>query len=324
MNEYTIGIDVGGTKSAYGLFDSSHKIIARHQHPTENCGTCEDICDRIVKGIYDLLDEAGVCLDNVSGIGLAMPSYINFETGRIICTSNICNLKDFEAKQYFEAKLGKRVVLDNDCNAAALAEHRFGAGRGHKHMLYCAVSTGISNGIIINNELFRGSYGAAGETGHMLITPDEGVECGCGNKGCFMSWVSGSNIVKHVIHWIEAGGQTAMLEMASGDAEQIDGRIIEKCALSGDEMALKAIDTMAYYLGMWIFNTYQAYNINCYVFGGGLVKMGALLFDKAFDYFRKFNVTQPNDDIHFKFAELEHDFGIIGAEQLLVDPECVC
>jgi len=323
MERYNIGVDVGGTKTAYGLFDAEHHIVARYQQPTDGCGTNEDILEAIVDGIFKLVGNEGLTLQDVDGVGLAFPSYIDYEKGRILCTSNICNLQDCDARSYFEKRLGVRVELDNDSHVAAIAEHRFGAGRGFKHMLYCAVSTGIATGIIINNNVFRGSYGAAGETGHMLITPDAGITCGCGNQGCFMSYTSGSMIVRHIQKWLSEGGTSVMLEMAGGNPEAINGKILEEAARANDPMAIRAVDQMAYYLGVWTYNLYQIFNINCYVFGGGLAHMGDFLFDKVRRHFDRFNIYQKENPVYFKYAELGRDFGIIGAEQLLFD-SCTC
>jgi len=319
MDKYCVGVDVGGTKTAYGLFDSNHKIITRYEQPTVTSGSCEDICDAVTQGIYKLITNNDLLLSDLMGVGLAFPSYINFDSGRILCTSNICTLKNFDARDYFEEKLGVRVALDNDTHAASIAEHRFGAGRGYQHMLYCAVSTGIASAIIINNSLFRGSYGAAGESGHMLITPDEGVMCGCENPGCFMSHTSGSMIIRHIQNWIADGETTKMIEMAGGEISAINGKILQQAAEDGDAMAVKAIDKMAYYLGVWTYNLYQVFNINCFVFGGGLVNMGPLLFDKVRYHFDRFNISRKENPVYFKFAELGRDFGIIGAEQLLFE-----
>lgn len=319
MAMYYIGVDVGGTKTAYGLFNPEHQIIARHEQPTFTGESCESMAMAVVDGIRDLVGLNGLTMQHVLGVGLAFPSYINYDTGTIVCTSNICTLKDFPARCFFEEKLGVRVALDNDANVAAIAEHRFGAGRGFRHMLYCAVSTGIANGIIINNNIFRGSYGAAGETGHMLITPDDGLTCGCGNQGCFMSHTSGSMIVRHIRRWLAEGQTSIMLDMAGGDPEAIDGKILHAAAEAGDPMALQALEKMAYYLGVWTYNLYQTFNINCYVFGGGLVKLGDRLFDRVRFHFDRFNVPQKENPVYFRLAELGRDFGMIGAEQLLFE-----
>jgi len=319
MARFCVGVDVGGTKTAFGLFSAEHRLLARLERPTRLHGACEEIAEAVVEGIQGLVGRQGLSLSDLIGVGLAFPSYIDYEAGRILCTTNITDLKGFDARAFFQARLGVRIALDNDSHVAAIAEHRFGAGRGFRHMLFCAVSTGISSAIVINNSLFRGSYGAAGESGHMLVTPDVGVVCGCGNPGCFMSHTSGSMIVRHIQQWLAAGETSAMVALAGGDALAIDGRILTAAAVAGDALALRAIEQMAYYLGVWTYNLFQTLNINCYVFGGGLVGMGDLLFGPMRAHFDRLNLTQPGQAVHWRFAELGRDAGIIGAEQLLYD-----
>ena len=317
MAKYTIGVDVGGTKTAYGLFAPNHGLVGTFEQPTRITGTCLQIAEAIADGLRAFLAQRGLTPSDLSGIGLALPSYIDFDSGYILCTTNITPLRDFNARAFFTERFHVPVYLDNDANVAALAEHRLGAGRGRRHMLYCAASTGISNGIIINRELFRGSYGAAGESGHMLITPDQGVACGCGNRGCFMSWTSGSMIVRHVRQWLESGRQSTLTERCGGDLSRLDCRMLQEAAEAGDALAREAIDQMAYYLGIWTFNLYQAFNIDCYVFGGGLVHMGGMLFDAARAHFDRFNIYQKDNRVDFLFAELGKNAGIIGAELLI-------
>ena len=315
--KYDIGIDVGGTKTAYGLFNEKHQLIERFQHSTQKDGKPEQILAPITKQVKLILKKNNINSKDFRGIGLALPSFIDFEQGVILKTTNIVGLQNFNARKYFEEKIKTKIVLDNDANVAALAEHQIGAGQGFKDMLYCAVSTGISNGIIINNQIFRGSYGAAGETGHMLITPNEGIECGCENRGCFMSYSSGSMIVKHICQRIKEGRKTIMLEMADNQPEKIDGLILENAANLGDELAVEMVDQMAFYLGVWLFNLFQCFNINCYVFGGGLVNFNGLIDIRVRKVFDQFLKNQDNP-IYFKFAELGKDFGIIGSH-LLID-----
>lgn len=312
-----IGVDVGGTKIAYGLFDKDGKIIDRMKVLNDKNQMPTDFADRVIADIGQLLDKNKITLSEVEGVGIGLPSYIDYAKGYVMITSNMPNLKEFAAKEYFEGKLGVKVRLDNDANVAALAEHRLGAGRGFDHILYCAVSTGIANGIIINNQLFRGSYGAAGESGHALITIDEGLTCGCRNQGCFMSHCSGSMIVRHIQNKIVAGEHTIMATLAGG-ADKISCEHIEEAYKQGDEMAIWAIEKMAKYLGVWLFNLYQFFNINCYVFGGGLTSFGGMLFDKVEEVFWQYN-KQSDLPVYFKFAELGADFGTIGAMLLLDD-----
>ena len=213
-------------------------------------------------------------------------------------------------RDYISARLPTRVVLDNDGNVAALAEHRHGAGRGSRHMVYIAASTGIGSGIIIDGKVFHGSYGWAGECGHMLATPEAGLECGCQNQGCFMSYASGRYIALHAKARLAAGADSIL-----GETEELSARDILNAYHKGDALAKELVGQMAQYMAVCIFNIYQLLNINLFVFGGGLVNFGEVLFGPMRDIFDGYNhIPQP---VYFRFAALEQDFGIIGAAELI-------
>jgi glucokinase len=316
MKKYAIGIDVGGTKIAYGLFDVEKNLVDKMRSLSDASLSAEQFFDKMVEDINELLAKHKLTLDDVRGIGIGMPSYVLFEEGKLIMTANLTNISDFPAKAYLQKKLRSDVtiVIDNDGHTGALAEHRHGAGRGFHHMLFCPVSTGISSGIIIKDELFRGSYGWSGESGHMIVNPDDGIMCGCKNKGCFMSYCSGSMIVKHIQNKIEQGEDTIMIELAGGK-DNITAEHIAKAHGLNDKMAIWAVEQMAKYLGVWCFNLYITLNINCFVFGGGLLKFGQILFGRVREVFDSYN---HNDyPVYFKFAELGDDAGITGALELL-------
>lgn len=317
MDTYVMGIDVGGTKIACGLFDEKKNLIVRRRCPSDPALPPEAFFDGLVREIRALLEEQSLSPDKLRGIGLGMPSFIRFEQGYIVKTSNLVNIRDFPAKTYLMEKLpGVPVILDNDAHVAALAENRFGAGRGFKNMLYCPISTGIATGIIINGKLFRGTYGWAGETGHMIATPGEGLVCGCGNQGCFMSWCSGSMIIKHIRNWIAQGEKTLMTGLAGGTAH-IDCFHLETAYDRGDPLAVRALDQMARYMGLWFFNLYVTFNIDCFVLGGGLLNMGDRLLGPVRKIFDSYN---RNDmPVYFKPAELTDRFGMIGAAELIFE-----
>lgn len=208
---------------------------------------------------------------------------------------------------------GARVLLDNDSHTGALAEFRHGAGRGFQNIVYCPVSTGISSGIVIDGRLFRGRYGWSGESGHMIVTPGEGIECGCGNRGCLMSWCSGSMIVRHIRSWIAAGG-TDRHGRAGGRGGKDHGGAPPAGVRAGGRDGAARARADGEVLGIWLYNLYVTLNINCFIFGGGLTGFGELLFGRVREVFDGYN---HNDmPVYFKLAELEHDFGVIGAAEL--------
>ena len=314
MDNYSIGIDVGGTKIAYGLFDGNARLIAKHSTPSDATCPPEPFFDRIAERALSLARENGVGREDLSGVGVGVPSYVKYDEGRIVKTVNLTCLNDFPARDYLSQKLGLPVALANDAQAAALAEHRHGAGRGFTNMLYCPVSTGISSAVIIDGRLFRGSYGWAGETGHAIITPGEGLLCGCGNRGCMMSYVSGSMIVRHAQMRISEGEKTALTEIAGG-ADRITAQHILIGYDLGDPLSIQLVAQMAKYMAVWLYNLYVTFNINCFVFGGGLLKFGDRLFPAVRAQFDAYN--QSDLPVYFKNAELTEDFGIVGAMELL-------
>jgi glucokinase len=333
MEQYTIGIDIGGTKAAYGLLDSQKRIVGRVTHVTDAGCSCEDFFDGVVANIRRIISDNHIEKENLRGVGIGMPSFILFDEGRIVKTSNLTNIHDFPARDYIAEKLGAiRIVIDNDANTAAIAEHRHGAGRGFDNMLYCPVGTGISCGIIIEGNIFRGRYGWAGETGHMIATPDDGVMCGCGNRGCFMSWCSGSMIVRHIKKWIDAGEKSVITNFAGDD--ELNCNHLALAYNDDDPLARRAIAQMVKFLGIWTYNLYLTFNIDCFVFGGGLLKLFRDLKDGGSEAEGKNGgllgvIKEVFDDynsnsmpVFFREAELSNavsgdDFGIIGAAELL-------
>ncbi len=309
MEQYIIGIDAGGTKTAYGLFLGS-VLVDRVQHPTDIVADGATFSDKVVQTVNELLVKHNLTIGDLKGIGVCMPSFIMFDEGYICLTSAMTNIKEFPMRQYLYERLPTKIVLDNDANCAALAEHRHGAGRGSKHMMYVATSTGIGGGIIIDKKVFRGSYGFAGECGHMLITPDIGVECGCENKGCFMSYASGRFAPMHVKQKLKEGRESILSQY-----DDITGERLLNAYYENDELAVETVCSMAHYIAVCVFNIYQLLNINLYVFGGGLVNFGDIIFDRVRSEFARFDhIGKP---VHFTFAELEKDFGIIGAAELI-------
>ena len=311
--KYTLGIDAGGTKVAYGLFDAEGNLIYRTQHPSDVRADGPAFADRMLKNIEMILEKQEVGMEELEGLGVCMPSYILFDKGYIYLTSALPEIKDFAMREYMEERLpGVKIVLDNDSNVAALAEYRKGAGRGTRHMVYMAVSTGIGSGLIIDGKLFRGSYGWAGESGHMLITPDEGLACGCGNRGCFMSYASGRYVPQRLKKRMEEGMESSMKEKAALSCEEL-----LEAYQTGDRLAIEMVNSMAHYIAVCLYNIYQLLNINVFVFGGGLTNFGDILFGRIRKEFERYNkIDLP---VEFRMAELKKDFGIIGASELVRD-----
>ena len=316
IGSFSMGVDVGGTKIAYGLFDENKTLVARQIEATLQGEDPADFLRGIVVKIAMLCKENQIDVRQLNGVGIGAPCFIRHSDGHIIKSSNIPTLHNFPARTFLTETLGGiRVELDNDTHAAGLAESRHGAGRGYDSILYCSVSSGIASALIIHKQLFQGSYGFSGESGHMLITPNEGVECACGKRGCFMSWCSGHMIVKHIQNWIANGEKTIMLDLVGGDPSHITTTEIQKALVLSDELAMRAVLQMQNYLSLWLYNLYVFTNINCFVLGGGLLKMGTKFWQGVEERFRA--LDDLGSPVFFKQVELGDDAGIIGANELL-------
>ncbi len=316
---YYLGIDVGGTKIAYGLFDAEKRLVAKMKTPTNTSLSAEDFFDALCGEIDTFLNGQRVRLEEVEGIGIGMPSFILFDKGYVVKTASIPNIHHFPLRDYLHKKLGNtiRIVVDNDGNTGALAEFLHGAGRGHDHMVFCLVSTGIGSSIIINRSLFRGSYGWAGESGHTLVVPGHSeIQCGCNNAGCLNSLCSGKMIMNYVKQWIGEGEQTVLPDLAGG-VDRINAEHLSRAYEMGDAMAIKAVEQMAEYMAVWLYNLYLVLNINCFVFSGGLLAMWDKLFGRIRERFDEYNKSEGEYPVYFYKTELGSDTGILGAMELL-------
>jgi len=316
MEKYCIGIDVGGTKLAYGLFDRSCNLIDRFKAKTNPELEPVEMLDEMCTHIDTLLKNNSLKRSDLMGVGAAFPSHIDFDNGFIITTSSLPKWDNVPVKKLLSEKLGVPVEIDNDANVAAIAEHLFGAGKGKKDMLYITISTGIGGGIIINNSIYRGSYGAAGEFGHMIIS-DDGYLCGCGNKGCIMSLASGPKIIRYTREKLEEGCHSIL----SGMVENLDDltcKHIQDAADMGDQLAIEVINRTGDLLGIMFANLYQIFNINHFVVGGGVSKFGKPLFDRFNEKLRKLSKISYAYPVNIVPAVLGDDVGIIGAAALML------
>lgn len=317
MEKYYIGIDVGGTKLAYGLFNKDCKLINRFKAKTNPDLEPEEMLDEMCVHIDTLLSDSSLTRENLDGVGVVFPSHIDFENGFVITTASLPKWDNVPLKKLLSERLGVAIEVDNDANAAAIAEHLFGAGKGRKHMLYVTISTGIGGGIILNNSIFRGSYGAAGEFGHMIIS-DDGYLCGCGNKGCIMSLASGPKIIRYTKDRLREGCCSTLSCMVQS-LDDLTCKHIEDAAKEGDRLAIEIIERTGDFLGVMFANLYQIFNINHFVVGGGVSKFGKPLFDRFNEKFKKLCKISSAYPVSIVPAMLGDDIGIIGAVTLVIN-----
>jgi glucokinase len=321
MNNILCGVDLGGTKLAIGLVKENGVVIDKivvYDHTTKNDREIvQEICDIIKKllQINDLKEES------LLGIGVVFPGHIRSRQGITITSSNIKGLKNFPLKSEIEKYIRSKVITDNDANAQAYAEYRFGAGVGYDNMIFVTISSGIGAGIIIERKIYRGITGTAGEFGHMIVDPHGELKCGCGNYGCLMTFTCGHALGKIFKKYLINGMETKLQLDENVSASDINGRILKKGLEMNDFLTMKVVDQCAQYLGIGLYNLFQMFNPPLFVLGGGLMNLGNYFFDQIKFHFYNYARDMLYDDVHFTLSKLKEDAGIIGAASLVLESQ---
>jgi glucokinase len=306
-----IGVDVGGTKVAAGVVDSDGHIVSKLKRSTPAASPV-----RTEQAIADVVTEL-LADHDVAAIGLGAAGFVDSARATMLFAPNLA-WRDEPLKQRVEERLGRAVLVENDANASAWAEERFGAARGYRDVMLVNLGTGIGAALILGGELYRGRWGIAGEPGHIRVVPD-GRLCGCGNRGCWEQYCSGNALVAEAREFAHRtpGGASRLLQLGGGAAEGITGPVITQAAHEGDPAALRCFQIIGSWLGQGLADLAAILDPACFVIGGGVSEAGDLLLDPARVSFERALTGRgyrPLADI--KVAQLGEDAGIVGAADL--------
>lgn len=304
MNELNAAIDIGGTKIAIGLGHPTGEIVDSVKLPTEPEIGPEAIVENLMAALSDLVRVNDAKL---LSIGVGSPSPIDVEKGTIMSPSNLRDWIDVPIVGILKERFGVPVQLENDANAAALGEYRFGAGRGFSDLLYVTVSTGIGGGIIINGEVLHGVCTAAGEIGHTIVDPD-GVRCNCGSRGCLETISSGTHIARRATERLASGKETILREVGV-----ISAKAVAEAVKKGDRVATEIWDETCRYLSIGIANAISLLAPQVVVIGGGIAMAGEILFSRIREYVPEYVSMVPRSKINIVPAELGANSGLVGA-----------
>jgi glucokinase len=308
----TIGIDVGGTKVLGGVVSETGEILttARRDTPREGGRA-------LTQAIADVANELAHEFP-VDSIGVSAAGFISSDRKTILATPNIAGWNGVNLDRELNEILGKTIVLENDANAAAWGEFKFGAGRGRNDLMLLTLGTGVGGGLILDGALFRGAFGIGAELGHIRIVP-EGHLCGCGIRGCLEQYSSGSALLRHAREAISASPDIARNLLARGDGtlEGLKGEHITAAAREGDPVAMAAFNTMASYLGAGIASLCAVIDPSCIVIGGGVIDAGEIFLGPTREAALRlipFSGKHPYPEI--VAAELGNHAGLVGVADL--------
>ncbi len=307
----TIGVDIGGTKIAAGVVDEEGRIVEHLLRPTP-ARDVEQVAETIAEAVRELAKGR-----EIGAVGLGAAGFVD-ETRAVVRFAPNLAWREEPLQKKVSDLVGLPVVVENDANAMAWGEARFGAGRGETHLVCVTVGTGIGGGIVLDGSLYRGRWGMGAELGHMQVVP-EGRLCGCGNLGCWEQYASGNALVIEAREIAEAdpGRATRLLEIAGGTPEQIEGQEVTEAARQGDSAALGAFAAMADWLAQGLCDLAAVLDPGCFVLGGGVSRAADLWIDRVREGFAA-NLTgrghRPVADI--RLAELGASAGLVGAADL--------
>lgn len=309
---YVLGIDIGGTKLAAGVVTLSGEVISQDRVPTLAAQGPDPVIDRLIALCRHVVELAGVAWSDIAAAGVGCGGPLDPNTGVIMEPPNLPGWIDIPLVQRLQDALGISVYLDNDANAAALGEHRFGAGQGVANMVYLTISTGIGGGIIIDNQLYQGQNGNAGEIGHMSVVFN-GRECNCGSRGCLEAYASGTNIAARAREAVLAGEPSRLVELAGGLPDKINGEVVDQAIRAGDPVATRIWDETMEILGAGIANVINIFNPSRVVLGGGITNFG----DRLFSPIRRIALSRAMGPlaqvVDIVPAELGGQVGVLGA-----------
>ena len=299
MDNFSIGLDLGGTNLRAAAVDKSGKLLDHVAGNTPWSAGREAIMNDMVGAIQILRNRCGA--NELAGIGVAVPGFIQLKEGVIRNSNNLASLENFPIRDELSRALGAPVILENDANAAALGEKWIGAGRGVDDLVLLTLGTGIGGGIIANGKLLRGSLGMAGELGHITAVPN-GNPCGCGNRGC---------VEKHA----SATAVTAMAKLL-GLGDGLSAKHVYDLAQGGNEKARTIFVSMGEALGIALAMLVNTFNFPLYLIGGGVIGAWDLFAPAMIEETRRRSFTFRSSDTRVERAGLGNDAGLFGAAHL--------
>jgi glucokinase len=302
-----IAVDAGGTQIRTALFQAGTKEtepLKMQRTPTRSKPKAFDTLTAAIEDIWpqDL---------TIRGIGVVLPGLLDPVTGVISFAANIPDWENFPLKQKLEKHFDVPFAVGNDANMAALGEWKYGAGKGHRNLIYITISTGIGSGIICDGRLLTGQKGLAGELGHTTVIPENGPMCGCGKRGHLEAVSSGTGISRYVTDQL-VKGRASLLEKDHPSAREI-----ADAARQGDALSIEAFHRAGTYLGRSLADALHIFNPSILILGGGVTQSADLLFDAMHTAIEE-NVISADytRDLVISCAALGDDAGLQGARGL--------
>ncbi|HGA0217529.1 TPA: ROK family glucokinase [Streptococcus agalactiae] len=316
MSKKLLGIDLGGTTIKFGILTLEGEVQEKWAIETNTLENGRHIVSDIVESLKHRLSLYGLTKDDFLGIGMGSPGAVDRTSKTVTGAFNLNWADTQEVGSVIEKEVGIPFFIDNDANVAALGERWVGAGANNPDVVFVTLGTGVGGGVIADGNLIHGVAGAGGEIGHMIVDPENGFMCTCGNKGCLETVASATGVVRVARQLAEQYEGSSAIKAAIDNGDTVTSKDIFIAAEDGDKFANSVVERVSRYLGLVAANISNILNPDSVVIGGGVSAAGEFLRSRVEKYFVTFAFPQVKKSTKIKIAELGNDAGIIGAASL--------
>ena len=314
MKKYYLGIDLGGTNVAAGVVSADGKILGKGNVPTDLPQESNVIADKMAEASRQAMEAAGVGTEDLAWCGVGTPGIANSVTGTVEYCPNL-GFCDVPLAHMMEERLGLKTYLENDANAAAYGEFRFGAARGSHKALAITLGTGVGGGVIIDDRIFSGFNFAGAEVGHMVMHQG-GRPCKCGRRGCFEVYASATGLITTTIEEMKAHPESRLWELAPTESD-VNGKTAFDAMRLGDGAGITAVNRYIDDLACGLTSLLNIFQPEICVIGGGICKEGdTLLVPLREKVMKEIYLGENSPAPQIRRALLGNDAGIIGAAML--------
>jgi glucokinase len=314
-----VAVDIGGTKIMTAVFSADGQMLAKDVCPTIASEGVDAVIERLQSAIDSLLNRYKLTTSQLAGIGIACAGGIDSASGIVVTPSpNLPGWSDLPLRDIIEARFNVDACVLNDASSAALGEQRSGAGQGVKNLVLITLGTGIGGGIVIDDHLYLGARGSAGEIGHMTVD-EGGPVCGCGNTGCLEVLASGRAVAREVVSRLSQGEKSSLTEMAGGKLADITSEQVAAAADAGDSLALDVFTRAAHYLGVGLVNIVNAFNPEMIILGGGMAELDSLFTGPAKKLVMERAFSISTQKLSIVTARLGNEAGVYGAAAYAIE-----
>ncbi len=310
-----VAIDLGGTKALAGVVEANGTVRSRVSLSSRDLvGRPTELLDRLAEGAVSAATAADLPFDGVAAVGVCVPGPLDRSRSVVAKAPNL-GWVEIHVREELERRLpGRPVFVENDVRAAAVSEHRLGAGRGYDSMLSVFVGSGVGGGLIVNGRLYHGAHGGAGEIGHMVVRAG-GPRCGCGRYGCLEVMAARDAVGRYVIGEVGGGHRSVLTDILGGDLLALTSRDLAEAIAGGDAVAIRAARRSARYTGLAIGGAVNLVDPAVVVIGGGIAEaLGEQYVEYASDIARRqILASAARAEVVIVSSKLGNDAGLLGA-----------